>query len=781
MSKGNDLENTSLDYLNKLDGVGADTVAGQNRILVGATESMLGDLRKAYSKYTGSGGATNAFTAAQLAARIENTLELLPAKERNRLRALYEGDLSRAEKVGRDAGADMAKIDGLKKNDPLKQNARPNTDAMKAAGRRLEKFWADENSALTDRVKALTREAALKGESWRTLSLKIRELLTVGDQSDKSRQKNKRMGIPQRAELIARTELAYAFIEGQKDNFRKMGYQFVRWSAAAERTCGYCMSRDGLIYDIDEIDGAIPAHPRCRCTLIPVEADSLRKPKGPNGPDAASQLDDTYWSKSRNDKLAQWKQENRGIRDPKTEEILNNMLREYAKTPTNTERYLKPNAKAAQPKWMPTGELIPNMAKADKNAQKAEENAQKQADKAAMEAAKQEAEENALEEAARLEKIAKQEALEAEQKMAKAKADAVKAEKAAAAKKKKAAQKALEEAEATIKFLSNQALKGVALTAAQKSSLASAQAKRAKAQAELGLKVDGTGAGAPVAKQKSNIDKLLETPLTKGQANNILLNLGQKKGKTASESALLKKAKDTLAGTVKGAEQVKAEKKAAPKKERKPATPTEGKMPKDTTDVKFKYGPRDWKRMGYKSEADMRAALTSVKDYTGNGFNGIKREQLRGRPKNDLSAYEQRLLAQKERNPKYVKEATEIEGFIKRAPKYKGEIHRGIKVKSEADAMAAIKAMANKQGSMESWSNNLQIAKDFGTRTGMVSVIFHAVNKRGAPVAGTSKYARESEVIVPSDTQYRIKDVKKRTITHNGEKVTRFDVDLEML
>ena len=63
----------------------------------------------------------------------------------------------------------------------------------------------------------------------------------------------------------------------------------------------------------------------------------------------------------------------------------------------------------------------------------------------------------------------------------------------------------------------------------------------------------------------------------------------------------------------------------------------------------------------------------------------------------------------------------------------------------------------------------------------MVSVIFHAVNKRGAPVAGTSKYARESEVIVPSDTQYRIKDVKKRTITHNGEKVTRFDVDLEML
>ncbi len=779
MSQGSDLENTSIGYIDALKDLEAGTVKGQNAILVNATESMLGDLRKSYSKYTTSGGASNAFTAAQLAARIENTLELLPAKERNRLKALYDTDLQRAEKVGREAGVSLDKIIDQKKKEPLRANAKPNTDAMKGAGRRLEKFWADENSNLTDRVKALTREAALKGESWRTLSLKIRELLTTGDQSLESQRKNKRMGIAQRAELIARTEMAYAYIEGQKDNYRQMGYEFVRWSAAAERTCGYCMSRDGLIYNIDEIDGAIPAHPRCRCSLIPVEADSLKKPKGPNGPDAARELDDTYWSKSRNEKLAQWKRENRGIRDPKTEELLNNMLRQFQQTPTNTERFLKPGQKTAQPKWMPTGQVIPDMSKAEKNAQKAEEQAKKADEIAKLEAAKQEAEEAAAEEAKRIAEVAKKEAAEAQAKAAKMKADTAKAEKKAATAKKKAAEKQLEEANTVIKFLSNQALAGTKLTAAQQTSLKNAQLKRAAAQKELGLAVDTTGAAKP--KPKTNIEKLLDAPLTKGQANNILLNLGMKKGKTAQETALLKQAKDTIGGTIKSADTIKAEKKAAPKAERKPATPTEGKMPKDTTDVKFKYGARDWKRMGYKSEADMRAALTSVRDYTGNGFNGIKREQLRGRPKNDLSAYEKRLLAQKERNPKYIKEATEIEGFIKRAPKYRGEIHRGIKVKTEADAMAAIKAMANKQGSMESWSNDLQIARDFGTRTDMVSVIFNAVNKRGAPVAGTSKYAKESEVIVPSDTQYRIKDVKKKTITHNGEKVTRFEVDLEML
>lgn len=786
MSQGSDLENTSIGHIDNLKDLSTDTVKGQNAILVNATESMLGDLRKSYSKYTQSGGASNAFTAAQLSARIENTLDLLPAKERNRLKALYNTDLQKAEKVGREAGVDLDKIIDQKKKEPLKANAKPNVDAMKAAGRRLEKFWADENSNLTDRVKALTREAAIKGESWRTLSLKIRELLTTGEQSAESQRKNKKMGIAQRAELIARTEMAYAFIEGQKDNYRAMGYQFVRWSAAAERTCGYCMSRDGLIYDIDEIDGAIPAHPRCRCSLIPVEADSLKKPKGPNGPDAARELDDTYWSKSRNDKLSQWKQENRGIRDPKTEDILNNMLRNYQQTPTNSQRFFNPNAKAAQPKWMPTGDVIPNMGKAEQNAAKAEANAQKADEIAALEAAKKEAQEAAAAEAKRVAEAAQKEAAEAQAKAAKMKADTAKAEKKAAGAKKKAAEKQLEEANTVIKFLSNQALAGAKLTAAQQTSLKNAQLKRAAAQKALGLTVDTTGAAqkaaATKAKPKSNIEKLLDAPLTKGQANNILLNLGLKKGKTAQETALLKKAKDTIGGTIKSADTVKAEKKAAPKAEKKPLEPTPGKTPKDTTDVKYKYTARDWKKLGYKSEADLRAALSSVRSYTGNSFTAIKREQLRNRPASELSGYEKNLVSEtKSKNSQRVKDAIQIEGFIKRAPKYKGEIHRGIKVKTEADAMAAIKHMTKGQGSMESWSNDLEVAQSFGTRRGMVSVIFNVVNKHGAPVAGSSKYAKESEVIVPQDVVYKIKGTKKKVIDHIGEKVIRYEVDLIMV
>lgn len=382
MSKGSDLENTSISWLDQLDGMADGTVGAQNKLLARAAESMMGDLRRSYSKFTQSGGASNAFTAGQLAARIENTLELLPKKMRQRLEGMYQADLAKAQEAGRKAGVELDKINDKKQNKAIKENAKPNTDAMKAAGRRLGTFWGDENSKLTDRVKALTRQAALEGKSWRQLSLQVRELLNNDtSQNAQSRAKTARMGLAQRAELIARTEMGFAFIEGQKDSARKNGYEFVRWSAAGERTCGYCISRDGLVYQIDEIDGAIPAHPRCRCSLIPVDAPKLKKGEQPTGPEAADQLDDSYWSQARKAKMDRWKQDQNLNSKGQPKDILKSnseldqALRDFANTPTNTERWFRPNAGAAKPYWAPSGNIIPDMGAAARNAADAAEGA----------------------------------------------------------------------------------------------------------------------------------------------------------------------------------------------------------------------------------------------------------------------------------------------------------------------------------------------------------------------------------------------------------------------
>lgn len=46
----------------------------------------------------------------------------------------------------------------------------------------------------------------------------------------------------------------------------------VEWSVDLElNNCEYCLSKDGEIFEASEVEGEIPVHARCGCTLIPVE------------------------------------------------------------------------------------------------------------------------------------------------------------------------------------------------------------------------------------------------------------------------------------------------------------------------------------------------------------------------------------------------------------------------------------------------------------------------------------------------------------------------------
>ncbi|QNJ25936.1 phage head morphogenesis / SPP1 gp7 family domain protein [Synechococcus sp. SYN20] len=372
---GADLENSTLAWVDKLDGLGDGTTKAQNAILANSAEQMLAELRKSYTKLADEkakdpNSRSQIYTSQQLANRIESTIELLPAKQRKALEGLYDAELKKADRLGRESGVDLNNI--LKNRDKtLNQNAKPNVDAVNAANRRLNQFWQKENSQFTDRVKAMTRNAAAQGMSWRQLSKNIRELLILeekqGTQSDRSKAVNKRFGIPGRAEMIARTELSNVYIGGKLDSYREMGYDHVRWSAAAERTCGFCMSRDGLVYPAEEIESAIPAHPRCRCDLIPVDVPKDMKGKKITPKQAAEELDDGYWSNSRKQKLDQWKKEQnlnkRG--EPKSilksNSELDQALRNYAQTPTNTQNYLRPGQPASPPLYAPSGSIIPDV------------------------------------------------------------------------------------------------------------------------------------------------------------------------------------------------------------------------------------------------------------------------------------------------------------------------------------------------------------------------------------------------------------------------------------
>ena len=96
----------------------------------------------------------------------------------------------------------------------------------------------------------------------------------------------------ERAQMIAETELAYAYNKGANDAIHQaqdaglMPRMRAKWSTAAdEGVCGICASLDGVEIDLgDSFDykgkslyggqkQTPPAHPRCRCALCYVEVD----------------------------------------------------------------------------------------------------------------------------------------------------------------------------------------------------------------------------------------------------------------------------------------------------------------------------------------------------------------------------------------------------------------------------------------------------------------------------------------------------------------------------
>lgn len=379
MSIGAQLEGSSLEWLQQLDVLENNGVNRTNRVLNVGAQNVLNQLNGAYKKLQDSKGTNNRYVAQQAEARLANISDLLPPKQKRALVEAQKAELTKAQQMGGKSGVDLARI-AKEGSLTLKENAKPNLNAIDNAGKRLNDFWSKENQSFRDRVTALTQVNLAEGKSYRNLAGQVRSLLLLeqqqGTESARSTRVNQKMGISQRAEVIARTEMQTAFVQGQINNYRGLGYEWARWSAAAERTCGYCMSRDGLVFVMEEVEGSIPAHPRCRCTLIPVEKPAGIGDKKPSQLQADEFLDDQYWQKSRKDKLDQWKDDQNKTKSgqPKAKELLKSnsdldqALRRYERTPTNQQEYLRPGSDAPQPKWKPSGDTIPDLVKAQKAA-----------------------------------------------------------------------------------------------------------------------------------------------------------------------------------------------------------------------------------------------------------------------------------------------------------------------------------------------------------------------------------------------------------------------------
>ena len=77
-------------------------------------------------------------------------------------------------------------------------------------------------------------------------------------------------GAKHRAVAIVRTEVTRVANQGAINHYKEGGITKIKWVASVgKRTCPECEALNGEIYNIDN-HPAIPVHPMCRCTVIPV-------------------------------------------------------------------------------------------------------------------------------------------------------------------------------------------------------------------------------------------------------------------------------------------------------------------------------------------------------------------------------------------------------------------------------------------------------------------------------------------------------------------------------
>ena len=345
MAQGDQILRSVDSYAAILDELEERMVANTTAMLRTALDRVLGDLKRHYAAYLNAVGpealdpegnpirAPGAYSSAEATAKYQAILrdaqQFLPPEEIAAWQRRFSTDLVEALSVGGEAAAALQTI----VTGAAAQYAGANPLAVRAATQAATAFMEGEAARFRDQIAQIVSEGVARG--WGSKRLE-RQIVQALEGSTDPLGKTARMGLRQRAEVIARSELANAYVKGAIDHNLKEGFAYIRWVAATdERACRWCLSRHGQIYPADQV--VIPAHPQCRCTPVPLPASEVEE-EDPVIRDTL--LSGEFWRAA----------QERGVKalakaEGISEERARGLLQRALTAPTASERYLFPDRK----------------------------------------------------------------------------------------------------------------------------------------------------------------------------------------------------------------------------------------------------------------------------------------------------------------------------------------------------------------------------------------------------------------------------------------------------
>jgi SPP1 gp7 family putative phage head morphogenesis protein len=275
------------DYARVLDQLERRSARNTVATLRRSLQRVLFDLRRHYAAYVDALGpqgfdpARNAirrpgeYSAMEATAKyrviIQDAQQFLTESELSQWRARYEQDLREASQLGGELGAELQRLVGLPPSAVPFTGADP--AAIRAAITTTSAFIQGEVVRFRDQLVQIVGEGATRGWGPSRLERQIRQALRGAKDPNGI---TRRLGLEQRAALIARAELANAYAQGALTRARERGDAYARVLASNdERVCPTCAARNGRVYPVDRV--VLPFHPRCRCVPVPVPDEAVQK------------------------------------------------------------------------------------------------------------------------------------------------------------------------------------------------------------------------------------------------------------------------------------------------------------------------------------------------------------------------------------------------------------------------------------------------------------------------------------------------------------------------
>lgn len=321
------------DYASQLTALERRVEASIIGVLERSLNGILRELRRAYRRYletdapTGhdprgnpiqrSGAAVIRESSARLLSVLDVAEGFMPERVIAEWEQRFRDDLAEAQRLGGALGNDLV---NLTNESPGVVQGGANRPAVIAASRTAGAYIRGLSGEFRQQLVGITGEAASRGWGPSRMELEVRRALRGAGQS---------RGVEQRAALIARSELANAYVGGQIDSARRQRFDYVRWVATQdERTCPFCAARHGQVYAVSRV--VAPAHPRCRCALVPVPQRDVEEK---DAEIRAQVTDEAYWQQSQEKVWAEYAK-SKGI----SLERAASELQRYQRMPTASEK-----------------------------------------------------------------------------------------------------------------------------------------------------------------------------------------------------------------------------------------------------------------------------------------------------------------------------------------------------------------------------------------------------------------------------------------------------------